>query len=251
MAHEKSLRIFTEEHIMRINKYIAHCGYCSRRKADELIEKGRVFVNGKCVNDFSIDVDDNDIVTIENKVISLEQEKIYIMLNKPSGYISAVSDDRGRKTVLDLVQKHYTQRLYPVGRLDYQTEGLLILTNDGELANKLIHPSSNIKKTYYVELDRMISAEKIRKIESGVDIGGYITKKAKIKRIGPSINTNKCIITICEGKNRQVRKMFETQHLHVKYLKRLQIGELYLNDLKQGEFRYLNKKEIDYLMSIN
>lgn len=236
---------------MRINKYIAHCGYCSRRKADELIESRRVFINDVCVNDFSIDVSDGDMVTIDNKVIFLEQQKIYIMLNKPSGYISAVSDDRGRKTVLDLVQKEITQRLYPVGRLDYQTEGLLILTNDGALANKLIHPSSNIKKTYYVELDQSITMDEIKNIESGVDIGGYITKKAKIKKMTIGKNIDKCLITICEGKNRQVRKMFETQYVNVKYLKRLQIGELYLNDLKRGDFRYLTKKEIEYLMSIN
>lgn len=236
---------------MRINKYIAHCGHCSRRKADELIERGEVFINGEKVRDFSRVVSKNDVVTIQGKRIILEDTKIYVMLNKPSGYISSASDDRGRKTVMDIVGKHFKQRLYPIGRLDYETEGLLILTNDGEIANKLIHPSNNIDKTYYVELDRPITIQNIRNLESGVDIGDHVTKKCKIKKVGVGTSTNKCIITIGEGKNRQVRRMFETQRLRVRYLKRLQIGELYLNDLRPGEFRALSKKEVRYLMSLN
>lgn len=232
---------------MRINKYIAHCGYTSRRKADELIEQGKVLFNGEPVTDFSTEVGEGDIVSIDGKEIRLESKKIYLMLNKPSGCISAVSDDRGRKTVIDIVRPHFKERLYPVGRLDFDTEGLLILTNDGDLADKLIHPHSNIEKTYYVELDRELRIPQIRNLEQGVDIGDYVTRPSKIKKI----SGKSCLITILEGKNRQVRRMFETQRLRVKYLKRLRIGELYLEDMKAGEFRELNQKEIRFLMNIN
>lgn len=233
---------------MRINKYIAHCGYTSRRKADELIEQGRVQINNRVVKDFSTEVQERDMVLVDGQEIRLEEKKIYLMLNKPSGYISAVSDDRGRKTVVDIVKKQYRERLYPVGRLDYETEGLLILTNDGDLADKLIHPHGNIEKTYYVELDRALGMAALKNLEKGVDIGDYVTHPCKIKRIS---GKNACLITITEGKNRQVRRMFETQRLRVRYLKRLQIGELYLEDLKVGAFRPLTKKEIRFLMGIN
>lgn len=203
------------------------------------------------MKDFSYTVSATDRVSVGKQLIRPEEKKIYIMMNKPAGYISAVQDDRGRKTVVDIVNKKFKERVYPVGRLDYDTEGLLILTNDGELANKLIHPSSNIEKTYYVELDHPITVQNIRALESGVDIGDYITRKAKIKKLGNGTSSNKCLITIQEGKNRQVRKMFETQRLRVKYLKRIRIGELHLEDLKAGEFRLLTKKEVAYLMNIN
>ncbi len=236
---------------MRINKYIAHSGICSRRKAEELIAQKKVMINGEVVESLSTVVDAKDIVVVDGKKIEPEKNKIYLMLNKPSGYISAVSDDKGRKTVLDIIKPHYDERIYPVGRLDFDTEGLLILTNDGEFANKLIHPSSNISKTYYVELDQPLTMKSIFNLESGVVIDGYKTKKCRIKKIGKGTSTTKCLITIEEGKNRQVRKMFETQRLRVKYLKRLQIGELYLGDLEKGKFRPLTKKETKYLMRIN
>ena len=129
--------------MMRINKYIAHSGICSRRKAEELIIQGKVLLNGRAVESLSTIVQEGDRVVVDGKNITPEREKVYLMLNKPSGYISAVRDDRGRKTVMDIIKPHFEERIYPVGRLDYDTEGLLILTNDGELANKLIHPSSS------------------------------------------------------------------------------------------------------------
>lgn len=231
---------------MRINKFIAHSGVASRRKADELIVNEKVSVNGKIVTDFSYEVKEDDIVSVDGEIISKERH-IYLMMNKPSKYITAVVDDRGRKTVTDLLFGKVEQRVYPVGRLDYDTEGLLILTNDGDLANKLIHPSSNIPKTYYAELSRKVTKNDISTIEKGVDIGGYITKYSKIK---VSEKANACFITIEEGRNRQVRKMFETQGIRVKYLKRISIGDLKLGDLKKGHFRELSKQELDYLKKL-
>ena len=237
--------------MMRINKYIAHSGICSRRKAEELIVQGKVLLNGHAVESLSTIVQEGDRVVVDGKNITPEREKVYLMLNKPSGYISAVRDDRGRKTVMDIIKPHFEERIYPVGRLDYDTEGLLILTNDGELANKLIHPSSSISKTYYVELDRPITMRSVFCLESGVLIDGYKTKEARIQKIGKGTSSTKCLITIEEGRNRQVRKMFETQKLKVRYLKRIQLGELYLGNLERGKFRPLTKKELAFLMKIN
>lgn len=235
---------------MRINKYIAHSGVVSRRKADELIEAGRVKVNGIVVKEPGIEITPKDKVEVDNKPIKLEERKVYIMMNKPSGYLCTSKDERGRKTALELLGNKYKERLYTVGRLDYETEGLLIITNDGEMANRLIHPSNEVKKTYYVELDNVLTMKAIHNLESGVTIDDYKTKKATIKKIGQGTSTNKCLITIGEGKNRQVRKMFETQRLRVKYLKRLSLGELRIEDMKPGEFRELTKKELSYLKRI-
>lgn len=230
------------EEIMRINKYIASCGYASRRKAEELIISGRVKVNEKVVTDLSTIILENDIVKIDEKEISPEEKKIYIILNKPAGYISAVTDDRGRKTVVDLIEG-IDLRIFPVGRLDFDTEGIMILTNDGDLANQIIHPSNQIRKKYYVRLDGNLTEENIEHLESGVDIGGYTTGYAKIERVHNEIK-NECYITIEEGKNRQVRRMFETQKLSVIYLKRVSIGELTLGSMRAGEFEFLSSDEL-------
>lgn len=230
---------------MRLNKYIADCGIASRRKADILIADGKVKINGKIVTNLGTIVNENDTVEVEGKRIKKEDKKIYLMLNKPSGFLSSVSDDRGRKTVIDLIKKKYKERIYPVGRLDYETEGLLILTNDGEFANKVIHPSKNILKKYYVEIDKNINEKEKRNIEEGVDIGNYITSKSKLSKIDDC----KYYITISEGKNRQVRKMFETQNKKVLYLKRVSIGNLKLENLKTGQFRELTDKEKTLLLN--
>lgn len=236
---------------MRINKYIAHSGVASRRKADELIASGKVKINGITAREMGVEVSEKDTVEVSGVKIQPEQKKIYLMMNKPSGYICSSSDEMGRKTVLDLLKSKYSERLYTVGRLDYETEGLLLITNDGDIANKLIHPSSNIDKVYYVELNAPLTVSNIRNLESGVVIDGYKTKKSKIKKLGNNTSTNRCLITIGEGKNRQVRKMFETQRLKVTYLKRLSVGELYLEDLKPGEYRELKKSELSYLKSLD
>lgn len=235
---------------MRINKYIAHSGVVSRRKADELIKQGKVKVNDTIILEPGLEINKGDIIKVNNEIISLEEKKIYILMNKPSKYLCSSSDDRGRKTVIDLLKPHYGERLYTVGRLDYETEGLLLITNDGEIANKLIHPSSDIKKTYYVELNNSLTSKALINLEKGVTIDGYRTRPAILKKVGQGTSTNKCLITISEGRNRQVRKMFETQRLKVTYLKRLTIGELKLGDMPVGTFRELNKKELKYLREL-
>lgn len=228
--------------MIRLNKYIAECGICSRRKADILIESGKVLVNDIVIKDLGVKIDDTkDIVKVDGKTISKEDKFVYIMLNKPKGYVTTNSEQFGRKSVLDLIDTDY--RIFPIGRLDMNTEGLLLLTNDGEFANKLMHPKNKVEKTYIVNVKGNITKEKIEHLINGVDIGGYITKPAQVKII--SKDKNEIEIKISEGKNRQVRKMCEAVGLKVINLKRTSIGKLNLGNLKIGEYRYLNKNEID------
>ena len=234
---------------MRLNKFIAASGITSRRKAYKLIAAGEISLNGKVITELGTEVFENDIVTYKGQIINEEKSKIYLMLNKPPKYLSSVSDDRDRKTVIDLVKNTYSERLYPVGRLDYETEGLLILTNDGDITNKLTHPKHHIKKTYLVKTDKPITKEIVSNLENGVLIDDYMTKKAELKL--DIKNNNQCEITIGEGRNRQVRKMFASQGLEVVYLKRLSMGDLKLGSLEIGKTRELTQKEISYLKSIN
>ena len=228
--------------MIRLNKYIAECGICSRRKADILIESGKVLVNDIVIKDLGVKIDDTkDQVKVDGKTISKEDKFVYIMLNKPKGYVTTNSEQFGRKSVLDLIDTDY--RIFPIGRLDMYTEGLLLLTNDGEFANKLMHPKNKVEKTYIANVKGNITEEKIENLRNGVDIGGYITKPAKVRII--SKDNNEIEIKISEGKNRQVRKMCEAVGLKVINLKRISIGKLNLGNLKIGEYRYLNKNEID------
>lgn len=224
---------------MRINKYIASCGICSRRKAEEYILQGKVKINGKVVTDLSTTINENiDKVYIDNKLLDLENKKIYIMLNKPKGYVTTNSEQFDRKSTLDLINENI--RVFPIGRLDMYTEGLLLLTNDGEFANKMMHPKNNVEKVYEVKVDKKIEKDAINRLQNGVDIGGYVTKVAKVEKLD-DFNMK---ITISEGKNRQVRKMCEAVSLKVKNLKRVKIGNLNLGNLKLGKYRYLSESEI-------
>ncbi len=224
---------------MRINKYIASCGICSRRKAEELIISGKVKVNGKIETDLSSQIEPNDVVLVNNKVVKLEEQKIYIMLNKPKGYITTNIEQFSRACTKDLINEDI--RVFPIGRLDMYTEGLLLFTNDGEFANKLMHPSNKIEKTYIVKYKENVSSEQIKKLQLGVDIGGYVTKPAKAELIG----NNKIKIKISEGKNRQVRKMCEATGIELSSLKRTMIGSLELGSLAVGKYKILSKKEIN------
>ena len=228
--------------MIRLNKYIAECGICSRRKADILIESGKVLVNDIVIKDLGVIIDDTkDQVKVDGKTISKENKYVYIMLNKPKGYVTTNSEQFGRKSVLDLIDTDY--RIFPIGRLDMNTEGLLLLTNDGEFANKLMHPKNKVEKTYIANVKGNITEEKIENLRNGVDIGGYITKPAQVRII--SKDKNEIEIKISEGKNRQVRKMCEAVGLKVINLKRTSVGKLNLGNLKIGKYRYLNKNEID------
>ena len=229
----------------RLQKVIAEAGICSRRKAEELIKDGKVKVNNE-VATLGMKVDSKDIISVNGKLIRRE-EKEYYLLNKPRGIITSTSDDKGRKTVVDLVKDK--RRIYPVGRLDYDTTGLIILTNDGELANLLMHPKNKIDKTYIAKIEGIISKEDIIKLSKGVIIDGVKTAKGKAKIIRIDKKNNKSIVEIIihEGKNHQVKKMFKAIGYDVIKLKREKIAFLTLAGLKSGEYRLLSLHEIKKL----
>lgn len=234
---------------MRINKFLSTCGLASRRACDEIIAEGRVKVNGKVVEaGFNVD-EYKDSVTLDGKKITFKQNFEYYIMNKPKGYVTTVKDDKGRKTVMDLLPKNIS-RIYPVGRLDYDTEGLLILTNDGELTNRLTHPRNEVTKTYLVKTEQPITEEKVNILRKGVVIDGVKTKKCNIRIVETNKSFTKLHITISEGRNRQVRKMFETVSSSVDFLKRIKIGELSLQGLNRGEYRKLSAFEVDYLKNL-
>ena len=216
----------------RLNKYIASCGVCSRRKSDELISSGKVKVNGQVVTNLGEKVSSKDIVEVDNKLIQKEEKKVYIVLNKPRGYVTTNSDEYNRKNVIDLIDEDV--RVYSIGRLDKDTEGLLLLTNDGEFSNKVMHPRNKIEKTYIVTTDTNVTNEQLEKLRNGVDIGDYITSPAKIKRIG----NDKVQIIISEGKNRQVRRMCDSVGINLLNLRRIQVGNILLGNLQSGKYRY-------------
>lgn len=225
--------------MIRLQKYISDCGYASRRKAEELIMEGAVTVNGITAR-IGDKVDETScVVRIQNKLIRPETKKVYILLNKPAGYLSSVTDDRGRKTVTDLVSE-IKERVVPVGRLDYDTEGLLILTNDGEFTYTVTHPKHQIPKTYVARLDKSPSGKELEKLMEGVEIEDYIAKANNIKKI----RAKEIEITISQGKNRQVRKMFDKIGCKVVKLKRISIGKLTLGNLEMGKWRYLSREEL-------
>ena len=232
---------------MRLQKYLALCGIASRRKCEELILNGKVEVNGKIVTELGTKVILNkDNVKYNGKTVNLEEEKVYILLNKPIGYITTSKEQFGRDKVLDLVK--INKRIVPVGRLDMYTSGALILTNDGDFVNKLTHPSHEIEKTYNVTLKGIVTKEDIENLKNGVEIDdGYITKKAKAKilKIDEEKKISRIQITIHEGKNRQIRKMCEAIGKKVLALHRCKIGDLDVKDLKLGQWRYLTKKEVE------
>lgn len=235
---------------MRINKYIANSGFCSRRKADELISNGNVKVNGLTLKEMGYDVVPGDVVEVNGKLINPSESKTYVLLNKPMGYITAVSDDRERPTVLELVAD-IDARLFPVGRLDYNTEGLLILTDDGDFAYGLTHPKHEVTKTYRALVAGDLSRERQAKLRKGVDIGGFVTSPAKVEVVKGNGRSTLVDITIHEGKNRQVRKMFSAVGNPVQELVRTAIGDLRLGRLALGHYRKLTREEIEYLKSIS
>ena len=237
---------------MRINKYIASSGVASRRKAEEIILDRRVKVNGEIVSELSFNIDENkDIVEIDGKVISLSENHVYIVLNKPEGYITTVKDQFDRPSVLDLVTD-IKERVYPIGRLDYETSGLLILTNDGDLTYKLTHPKHEVDKTYVALVKGQPTYEELKNFRDGLEIEDYKTAPAKIRvvDVNEEKNYSKCEIKIHEGRNRQVRKMCKAINHPVLRLRRIAMGEIRLKGLKVGEYRHLTKEEIEYLKCI-
>jgi 23S rRNA pseudouridine2605 synthase len=252
-----------ETNSVRLNKYISASGIVSRRKADELIIEGRVSVNSVTVSKLGVKIEpDKDKVKIDGELIvhrtKIGNSYIYILLNKPSGYITTTADEKKRPTVMDLV--NINKRIYPVGRLDFDSEGLLLLTNDGDLTNKLTHPGFEVDKTYLVKINRPIDEKQLTRLREGVYIephdstnkwGKNSQKKIKTSKarvdIVPDSERKQIKITIHEGKNRQVRKMFETMGLFVRKLKRIEYGNLNIKGLKTGEWRYLKPEEVQFL----
>lgn len=234
--------------MIRLQKYIADAGVASRRKAEELIAAGKVKVNGKTVSVLGVKVDEeNDIVSVNGKEIKRESKKYYIMLNKPAGYVTTVSDSHAEATVMELVSD-INARIYPVGRLDTDTEGLLIFTNDGDFAQELIHPSKQHKKYYLAEVQGLPELNDLKQLQRGVDIGGYTTKPAEVELKKGHEKSSVLKIGICEGKKRQVRLMCEAVGHKVIRLKRIQIGDIMLGNLPVGKWRHLKKQEIDRLV---
>lgn len=234
--------------IVRLQKYIAMSGKASRRGAEELINEGRVKVNGEKVKEQGVKVEIGaDEVSVDGKVLKLKDKKYYIMLNKPVGYVSTVKDQFDRPTVVDLIGDEISTRIFPVGRLDYDTEGLLLLTNDGDFTYRVTHPKFNVSKTYIAVVSGGVSPQGMAALRKGVRIEDYKTSPADVTMLDASGGKTTIKITIHEGKNRQVRKMFEAIGSKVIALKRLSIGEIELGNLPLGRWRHLTTHEINYL----
>ena len=237
---------------MRINKFLAECGIASRRNCETLVTAGRVKVNGKTVTMLATDVDPElDLVSVDEKPVKPIARHLYLALNKPKGYVCTTNDEFGRKTVMDFFEGKYPgKRIFPVGRLDYDTEGLLILTTDGDLSNRLMHPRNEIPKTYVAKIEGEIAESDLNKLRQGVILDGVKTKKCKVRLLGTENNVSRVEVVITEGRNRQVRRMFESINRDVIFLKRTAIGDLQLGGLYRGNFRELKENEIEYLKNV-
>lgn len=233
----------------RLQKVIAEAGIASRRKAEELIKQGQVKVNGNVVTELGTKVSDKDEVMVNNKPI-VKETKEYYLLNKPRGVVTTTSDDKNRRTVVDYINTE--ARIYPVGRLDYDTTGAILLTNDGEFANIITHPKSEIDKVYVAKLNGIIKGEQINKLKDGVELDGVVVKpsRVKLKKVNQETNTSTVEIIIHEGKNHQVKRMFESVGLLVDKLKRERIGIFNLIGLQSGEYRKLTPKEVAIIYSL-
>ncbi len=235
------------ENEIRLQKYLAQCNIASRRASEKYILDARVKVNGKIVTELGTKVHEGDIVEVDGQVVSEQKKKYYIMLNKPEGFVTTASDEKGRGTVLDLVDD-IDARLYPVGRLDINTEGLLLLSNDGDFTLRVTHPKNKLNKVYQAVVSGIPNHFEIEKLERGVYIDGKKTAPAKAKLISADKTNALVELTIHEGRNRQVRKMFEAIGYRVVFLKRIAIGNVVLGNLPLGKWRHLNPNEVKYLM---
>lgn len=234
---------------IRLNKYLADAGVCSRRQADLIIKEGRVTVNNKKVSELGFMVrDENDTVCVDKRKIKPVTNFTYIMLNKPKGCISTVSDDKGRKTVFDYVDTD--KRLFPVGRLDFDSEGLVLLTNDGQLTQALTHPSNEVPKKYLVKIEGEIAESDMAILRKGVKFEGVEYGRSKIKLVSIENGNARLEVTIFEGKNREIRKMFQAVEKNVILLKRLSIGDMRLGGLGRGQSRFLREDEVAYLKKL-
>lgn len=228
---------------MRLQKYMAECGVASRRRAEEMILEGKVSVNGVVISQMGVQVEDGDEVRVEGKLIRPEAQKRYVMYHKPAGEVTTVSDPEGRAAVLDHF-RDYPVRLYPVGRLDYDSEGLLLLTNDGALTERMLHPSHLVEKTYLARVTGQVSMDSVRQLRAGVMLDDHKTAPAKVRIIREETFATVVLVTIHEGRNRQVRRMFEALGHRVLQLRRVKFGPLELGDLPRGQWRELTAEEV-------
>lgn len=234
---------------MRLQKYLASCGVASRRASEKLIAEGHVCVDGVKITEMGAQVEDGQTVTVDGKRVTPEERKYYIMYHKPAGEVTTVSDPEGRKTVLSRFVD-FPARLYPVGRLDYDSEGLLLLTNDGELTERMLHPSREVEKTYLARVSNTVTEAEARRLEQGVMVDGRRTSRAKVRILGSKQLYTDMLITIHEGRNRQVRKMVEQVGHQVVQLRRIRFGPQKLGELPRGMWRELSQAEIDELMEL-
>lgn len=234
----------------RLQKIIASYGYTSRRKAEDLIKKGKVMVNGQMVSELGTKVSEHDVISIDGVIINKDVKHEYYILNKPRSVISSITDDKGRITVVDLINTE--ARIYPIGRLDYDTTGLILLTNDGDFANTLMHPSMEVEKTYIAKIDKILNKEDIDKIRKNLIIEGrkVVVNRLKVKKIDKEKNTMILEITIIEGRNHIIKKIFNEVGAKVTKLSRIGYGFLNVKDLKSGEYRNLTIKEIKKLYAL-
>lgn len=233
----------------RLQKYIANAGYCSRRNAEDLIKKGRVSVNGQVITELGTKVSGKEEIMVDGNLLKRE-DKEYYLLNKPRGVITSVKDDKNRKTVVDII--HSSVRIYPIGRLDYDTTGVLLLTNDGEFANILMHPNKKIEKVYTAKVRGIIKGEQINQLKNGVELDGRKTEKChvKLRRVDLKSNVSYVSLVIHEGRNHQVKRMFQAVGFEVIKLKRDRVGIFTLDGLASGEFRKLTPKEVSIIYSL-
>ena len=232
---------------MRLNKFLSNSGVASRRKCDEIIASGRVAVNGKVVTELGININEKkDKITVEGKTVKLPSSFVYIKLNKPKGYACTANDEKGRKTIYELV--NCDERLFSIGRLDYDTEGLIILTNDGDFANKVAHPRYEMEKEYRVTCEGEIKESELAVMRSGVVIDGERMPSAKVEWLSYENGFTKLSVVITEGQNRQVRRMFEAIGHAIKLLKRVRIGSVRLGGLSRGEYKDLTEEELNSLV---
>ena len=235
---------------MRLQKYLALCGVASRRHAEEMISDGLVKVNGQVITQMGFQVNENDIVCVRDEVVKPEAEKRYILYRKPMGEVTTVSDDRGRETVMDHF-RDFPVRLFPIGRLDYDSEGLLLLTNDGELTAKLTHPRHEVKKTYLARITTHLAPDELHLLRSGVVLDdGFRTSPASVRVISEDAFASNVIIAIHEGHNRQVRRMMEAVGHKVLLLRRIKFGPIDLQGVERGEWRDLTEEEISKLKDL-
>ncbi len=233
---------------MRLNKYIASCGVSSRRGADDLINSGRIKVNDSVPSSIGMDINEQkDVVLFEGKIIVPEEKNVYIMLNKPADVVSTCSDKHGRRTVIDLLEG-VQERVFPVGRLDYDTKGLLLLTNDGEFAFKCTHPKYELAKKYYAVVKGILNDKAIETLSGSVNIDDHRTSGAKIEIIEKTAKRTELFVTIHEGRNRHIKKLFKLAGCRVSNLKRVSIGSLQLGSLPEGKWRSLSESEIKKLI---